>query len=148
MESDREAAEKLHRDCGEEYKDSGGAEICNGMTPWAFPGDISLVTETANGDFAAYACARRLPEKSEAGPVSSGETLSRLHITALEVRREYRGLGIGEELLRRLLETGAAEKNTLVSLDLPAGAEGFARVLLRESFKPQVVRYCRTGPVQ
>ena len=126
---DGEAAAELHRICAEE----GRNWACeNGMTgaPEDPPsGEMALVAETGGGDFAGYVS------------VSRRETLAR--ITALEVRPEYRGFGIGEALVSRLVdrlrETGVSH----ITIDIPAGAEGFSRVLLRSSFKALAVRYCR-----
>jgi ribosomal protein S18 acetylase RimI-like enzyme len=132
LDGDREAAAKLHRVCGEEGPNNGSrsneeAQIFTEMNPWVFPGDICLVAESAGKDFAAY--------------VSAIYGNSSLHIHALEVKPEYRGLGLGEALLAALLEKADFKKTPGVSIDLPAGLEAFSRVLLRESFKPCVLRY-------
>lgn len=121
--ADGEAAAALHRICGE-------AQRFGAADQWTFPGDCCLVAETAGGDFAAYISACRVPP-------------SRLHIHALEVNPEYRGLGLGETLLERLLEQ--ADRGGLVhlSIDLPAGSETFSRALFRKGFTPGVQRYCR-----
>ncbi|MDR1587485.1 MAG: GNAT family N-acetyltransferase [Treponema sp.] len=129
---DREAAATLHRACEEEYlnkenKPGGAARIFAEMNPWVFPGDICLVAESAGKDFAAY--------------ISAVYGASSLHIQALEVKPEYRGLGLGETLLRALLEKTKTGKLTSVSIDLPTDMEGFSRALARESFKPCVRRY-------
>jgi ribosomal protein S18 acetylase RimI-like enzyme len=147
--ADRQAAAELHRVCGEMYRrealnrePAAGstspalhaqniiAELFTAMNPWAFPGDLCLVAETSGGELAAYISA------VDAGP-------ARLHIHALEVGPEYQGLGLGESLLGRLLEQTANRNIRHISIDLPNGAEHFARVLLRESFQPCVQRYCR-----
>ncbi|MDR2921734.1 MAG: GNAT family N-acetyltransferase [Treponema sp.] len=126
-EGDRHRAEKLHQSCAGEC---GGADILSGMGGWVFPGDISFVAETAGGDFAGYISAQR-----------SSEAL--LRICALETEREYRGLGLGKELVARLLEKADSLNIANVVIDLPAGQEFFSRALLRESFRPCVMRYCR-----
>ncbi|MDR2160144.1 MAG: GNAT family N-acetyltransferase [Treponema sp.] len=127
---DEEAAAELHRICAEEERNWAGE---NGMagTPEIPPpgGERVLAAETGGGDFAGYIS------------VSRRETLVR--ITALEVRPEYRGFGIGEALVSRLLEQLRKTEVSHVTIDVPAGAEGFSRVLLRSSFKPLAVRYCR-----
>jgi GNAT superfamily N-acetyltransferase len=141
---DREAALKLHQRCLESYRGgayAGGeqegsaardliAETFAAMNRWEFPGDCCLVAETAGGEFAAYIAA-----------VYSGPSC--LHIHALEVSPEYQGLGLGESLLDRLLETADSLGVPRASVDLPAGTEHFERALLRGSFKPCVQRYCR-----
>jgi ribosomal protein S18 acetylase RimI-like enzyme len=153
-EADREAAAALHRRCIEElgvYAEEQGmgaawlpvfqpvsqrADFSGSQGTWSFPGDLGLVAETGNGEFAGYVAASR-----------QGETL-RIH--ALEVLSEYRGLGIGEDLLtrfigeaRRLLSARSGAKAPLqILIDLPAGSEGFSQVLYRDSFKAYMVRYC------
>lgn len=138
--ADSAAAAELHRICleqGRNDSDEGkklAAETLAAMSEWVFPGDRCLVAESAGGDFAACAC-------------GAFTALGCLHVSVLEVKPEYRGLGLGGALLSRLLEkTGGAFR---VSIDVPAGAEHFTRVLARESFKPCVQRFCFTGlPVQ
>jgi GNAT superfamily N-acetyltransferase len=139
-DADKEAAAALHQSCVEEARNYAveqglGAVYGDGLTGWAwsFPGDLSLAAETGNGDFAAYIAASR-----------QGNVL-RIH--ALEVRGEYRGLGIGEDLLARFIGEArrrfSGEKEAFhILLDLPSGSEGFSRVLYRDSFKPYAVRYC------
>jgi ribosomal protein S18 acetylase RimI-like enzyme len=132
LPEDRAAAEALHALCLRKFREAA-AENSIGLppeeSPWAFPGDLSVMVETSGGDFAGYIAAL----KREAA----------LHICALEVRPEYRGLGIGEALLSRLLAAAGEQGIARLSLDLPAGAEGFSRALIRESFQPYTVRYCR-----
>jgi GNAT superfamily N-acetyltransferase len=124
---DMPQAEKLHQSCIGEY---GGACVLSGMGEWVFPGDISFVAQTAGGEFAAYISAER-----------SSDTL--LRICALETEQEYRGLGLAKALIARLLEKTDSRKIANVVIDLPAEQEFFSRALLRESFKPCVMRYCR-----
>jgi GNAT superfamily N-acetyltransferase len=95
---------------------------------WLFPGSRTIVAETMAGDFAAYITA-----------LIQGEAL---RVAALEVRPEYRGLGIGETLLSRLLEQAGPEISRIM-VDLPAEAEEFSRVLLRNAFSPYTTRYVR-----
>jgi GNAT superfamily N-acetyltransferase len=128
-------AAELHRRCLEDYREYAEK---NGLTstleaaseeppPRIFPGDPALVAETGHGDFAAY--------------VSSIRRGSVLHITALEVNPEYRGLGLGESLLSRLVSLIDPQQISTVLVDIPGDAEGFSRVLLRENFKPYSCRY-------
>jgi len=119
-------AQELHRICLEEMP---AADIFTGMGEWVFPGDMGFVAETAEGEFAGYVCAVR--------------TAAHLNICALEIKPEYRGLGLGKAFIAHLLEQADSEKISNVIIDLPAGQEHFARVLLREEFKPGVLRYCR-----
>ncbi|GHV93367.1 hypothetical protein AGMMS50268_38700 [Spirochaetia bacterium] len=143
-EGDAAAAEELHRLCLEEYRKYAEDKGIEGAafeedSPWVFPEpSAGLAAEAGGGEFAGY--------------ISAVRTGTALHIKALEVQPEYRGLGIGEALVSRLLEKAAAEISgqepiSRLSIDLPAGAEGFSRVLLRSSFKPYAVRYCVTLPL-
>jgi ribosomal protein S18 acetylase RimI-like enzyme len=141
-ENDRDLAAALHGACIEELRSYAaehhlgmpylpGAEGAGG---WCFPGDPGLTAETVHGDFAGYIAA-----------VRQGETL---YIHALEVQAQYRGLGIGEELLTRFIgevrRQGAGPEGTAplrILVDLPSGSEGFSQVLSRDSFSPCMVRY-------
>jgi GNAT superfamily N-acetyltransferase len=134
-ERDAVIAGELHRRCLEEYCGSEGEgdsmlipESMMQEALWIFPGDMAFTAETGAGDFAAYISARR-----------DGTSL---RIAALEVKHEYRGLGIGEALLSHFLSRVDRTAISHVFMDLPSGVEGFSRVLLRESFKPYTTRYC------
>jgi ribosomal protein S18 acetylase RimI-like enzyme len=126
---------ELHRFCTEESitaqaeKEEAAAYASHSLSAeiWRFPGDLSFTAETGYGEFAAYISAVLLNKV--------------LHIIALEVKIEYRGLGIGEALLCTLLEKSAAKNVAEVIIDLPAEPEGFSRVLYRKDFKPLVTRY-------
>jgi len=126
--ADSEAAEQLHRSC------IGDAENSTSLSAWVFPGDMCIVAESAGGEFAAYICAAIRAAPAEA---------SGLHVAALEVKPEYRGLGLGKALLARLLEQADSRNISRISIDLPAEFENFSRVLSREQFQPLVTRYCR-----
>ena len=89
---------------------------------------FTLMAETGNAEFAGYITA-----------VRKGMDL---FITALEVKPEYRGLGIGKALLDHLLEKTENIKTTRIYVDLPSGSEGFSRALIREGFEPRMTRYC------
>ncbi|MDR2629914.1 MAG: GNAT family N-acetyltransferase [Spirochaetaceae bacterium] len=132
---DLRPATELHQHCLEDYRDYAEknglytleASIEEPVPTWMFPGDFSLVAETGQGDFAAY--------------ISSICRGSALYITALEVKPEYRGLGLGETLLSRLVTRLDPQAISTVLVDIPGASEGFSRVLLRENFKPYVYRY-------
>jgi len=134
-EEDKPDAQKLHKKCVDEYSgtDVISGIAVNGIGEWVFPGDIGFVAQTSGGDFAAYICAERM-----------SETL--LRICALETEQEYRGLGLGKELVSMLLEKSDKLGIPDVVIDLPAEQEFFSRALLRESFKPRVTRYYREKP--
>jgi ribosomal protein S18 acetylase RimI-like enzyme len=151
LPADREPAEELHRRCLEEFLDfAKQREILElpGQTPavgavgafgaadaflgesaarWTFPGSLSLVAEAGDGEFAAY--------------ISAVLREASLYITALEVRPEYRGLGLGETLLTRLAALAADGSASNLLLDLPANSGEFSKVLLRGAFKPYLHRY-------
>jgi GNAT superfamily N-acetyltransferase len=132
--ADAEAADALHRLCSAFASSIAGENAAEAAhefpNPWAFPGGLSLVAETASGEFSGCASA-------ENGADSS------LVIRVLEVAPRYRGLGLGRALLERLLAEADRRNVKRVFIDLPAEAENFARALLRESFKPFVQRFCR-----
>jgi GNAT superfamily N-acetyltransferase len=86
-----------------------------------------LVAESGAGEFAGYAAT-----------ANRGDTL---FITNIEVKAEYRGLGLGEMMLTRLLETAALKKAVHVVVELPQAAGNFSRVLLRSSFVPFSASY-------
>jgi len=124
--ADTELAKQLHRSC----IDVAENEIT--LSPYIFPGDMCIVAENSGGEFAAYICAAKT--ESESGG---------LHVNALEVKPEYRGLGLGKTLLARLLKQADSRNISRISIDLPAESETFSRVLSREDFQPVVTRYCR-----
>jgi len=87
----------------------------------------AMIAETGGEEFAGF--------------ISGIVDGSILFIQNLDVKPEYRGLGIGEALLEKFLDELDPNEITQVLLDLPSSADGFSRVLLRESFKPYTVRY-------
>ena len=135
--SDRPHAEELHRRCLEEHKEmlaESGADASAGAIVreaqrvlLETPGERGFVANSGNGEFAAYIT----------GTVKDAS----LYVQNLEVKAEFRGLGIGEVLLTRFLDSMNPDEVRQVFLDLPSWAEDFSRVLLRESFKPYTVRY-------
>jgi ribosomal protein S18 acetylase RimI-like enzyme len=121
----KELEETLMQSVPEKTARSFAAERAGG---WVFPGDRAVVAETGSGEFAAYLAAR-----------IRGDTL---RIAALEVRPEYRGLGIGEALLSRLPDR-VPSGITRIIVDLPSEHGDFSRVLLRNSFAPYTAGYVR-----
>ncbi|MDR1301329.1 MAG: GNAT family N-acetyltransferase [Treponema sp.] len=121
---DLAAAAELHHRIREEGNQPGAACL---PEPQDASGGLALVAETGGGDFAGYIATTCI-----------GKTL---YIHALEVKPEYRGLGIGEALFSRVLDTLDHAAISRVSMDLPVEAEWFSRVLLRKSFTPWVTRY-------
>jgi ribosomal protein S18 acetylase RimI-like enzyme len=129
LEGDGEDTAALHRVCAGEQRARAGETGPAGEPDDPPGGETALVAETGGGDFAGYIAVSRRGD--------------RVHITALEVRPEYRGLGIGGALVSGLLERLRGTGVSRVTVDVPAGAEGFSRALLRSSFDPLAFRYCR-----
>jgi GNAT superfamily N-acetyltransferase len=127
-EGDGKEEAALHRICARERRAWSRENGLAGEPESPPDGETALVAETGGGDFAGY--------------ISVSRRGTSAHITALEVRPEYRGFGIGEALVSRLLERLRETGASRVTIDIPAGAEGFSRVLLRSSFKPLAARYC------
>jgi ribosomal protein S18 acetylase RimI-like enzyme len=108
---------------------------------WKFPPDAGIVAETAAGTFAGYVAGTIDRVAGTIDPAAGGGTS--LRIFALEVKAEYRGLGLGKLLLSRLVEKAAENGISRINIDLPQGREDFSRHLLRESFTPYATRYTR-----
>ena len=136
-------AEELHRQCLDEYKNT----LIQNLDGFSLDGLLSqaqaMLRETS-------ADSRELIESGlvadsvagqMAGYVSFKSDGRVLYVQRLEVRLEFRGLGVGKALLSRLLESIDPEEIDQVLFDLPVGAESFSRVLHRESFKPYMTRY-------
>jgi GNAT superfamily N-acetyltransferase len=139
-EKDISQAEALHSQCvdelGENLAETGsspGIETVVGEL-YSFRGAVGssfgMTVETLNGDFAGY--------------ISGALKDSALYIQSLEVKPEYRGLGLGEALLVKFTDSLDRGKIKKVMLDLPSWTDGFSRVLIRESFKPYATRYWRS----
>jgi len=128
---DCENAAALHKLCIEETDDAYRV-ILKETNPFVFPCDHCFIAENANGEFAGFICA-----------ANSGS--SHIKINQLEVKPEYRGMGIGKTLLAKLLEK-ADEQKLSVTIDLPAGTEYFSRALFLEEFKPCLQRFVRFLP--
>jgi len=122
--ADSAAAGALHQYCVTD------ADYACFVQQWIFPGDLCIVAENGNGEFAAYVTAAL----DDSGV---------LHVHALEVKPEYRGLGLGKTLLDRLLAQAKKKGFSRISMDLPAEYSYFSRALVRENFQPVVTRYCR-----
>jgi len=65
------------------------------------------------------------------------------HVTAIEVLPEYRGLGIGEQLLEQALARIPPKTAQAITIDIPAYFEGFSRVIARHGFTSLTIRYIR-----
>jgi ribosomal protein S18 acetylase RimI-like enzyme len=139
-EKDRIQAEALHRRCVDELEEKlaeadsradietiAGELYSFRSTPGA---SFGVIVESQGGEFAGYICG-----------VLKGAAL---YIQSLEIKPEYRGLGLGEALLVKFIDSLDREKIKKVMLDIPSWTDGFSRVLLRESFKPYAARYWRS----
>ena len=135
-EEDITQARELHDHCLQEYRNtlaetsfSADGMLDEFQTLFSDPSfEAAMTAESAAGELAGYV---------------SGEKKGRVfYIQNLEVKAEFRGLGIGEILLVKFLESLDSTEISQVLLDLPSWAENFSRVLHRESFKPYMVRYC------
>jgi ribosomal protein S18 acetylase RimI-like enzyme len=128
-ESDAPDVSCLHKLCLNELKEKANACIFETEDQFDFSDGICIAAETASGEFCGCICA----VKEEAY----------LRITRLEVKPEYRGMGIGKTLLAKLLEKAAAGQGVI--FDLPAGCEYFSRALYIENFKPVMQRFVKNG---
>ena len=147
MEEDYKKAKELHRLCQEEIRnyfaengEKSSAEyllknaqafhyLSNNLfnDKPALPLVAAMTAETGGGEFAGF-----ISGIAE-GPV--------FYIQNLEIKPEFRGLGIGETLLDKFLENLDSEDISQVFFDLPSQAGDFSRLLHRGSFKPYVTRY-------
>jgi ribosomal protein S18 acetylase RimI-like enzyme len=124
-DSDKENAEVLHKFCIEKRSDNISSDL-ETVSPFIFPGDLCLIAESAGGDFAGYICAEK---KS-----------SVLQIQNLEIKSEYRGMGLGKIMLSKFVEKAGKQK---IVIDLPAGINYFSRTLHLENFKPFIQRFVK-----
>jgi len=126
-DSDLENAAALHKLCIDEKKDEPSFDVYERMNPFVFPGGLCFIAESASGEFSGFICAVK-------------DAPSYLQIRLLEVKPEYRGLGLGKALLAKLLEK-TQNCGFRITIDLPAGAGYFERSLHLENFKPSVQRF-------
>ncbi|MCL1955286.1 MAG: UPF0158 family protein [Brevinematales bacterium] len=126
-DSDLENAAVLHKICIDEKKDDPSFAVYIEMNPFVFPGDVCFIAESASGEFSGFICAVK-------------NTSSHLQIRLLEVKPEFRGLGLGKALLAKLLER-TQKCGFCITIDLPAGIDFFSRSLHLENFKPSVQRF-------
>jgi ribosomal protein S18 acetylase RimI-like enzyme len=127
-EKDAPEVSALHKLCVEELNENTKACVKESNKPC----DIFIAAETASADFCGYICAFK-----------DGEYLQ---ITRLEVKPEYRGMGIGKTLLTKLLsKLPEKAEGKGVIFDLPAEFEYFSRTLHVENFKPGMQRFLRSN---
>ena len=90
--------------------------------------DFCLIAETAG--------------EVHAGIISAEISGDCLIINILEVKPEFRGMGIGKTLLEKAAEKADREKLEVI-IDLPVESDFFSRTLYLESFKPCMQRFVR-----
>jgi ribosomal protein S18 acetylase RimI-like enzyme len=127
--ADSKKAAELHSICMDEIKERIGFSLFEDMKNFVFPVDLCYIAENANEELIGLICAVKDTSKS-------------MRICALEVRPEYRGMGIGKTLLEKLLEH--ANNQQAVTIDLPEGTDFFSKVLHMENFKPCITKYIRS----
>jgi len=129
-EGDAHEVSALHALCVEELKEKTKACVKETKAPSNLAGNVFLAAETASGDFCGY--------------ISAEKTSEYLQITRLEVKPEYRGMGIGKTLLAKFLSKlpEKAEGQGII-FDLPAGFEYFSHTLHIENFKPVMQRFLK-----
>jgi len=89
---------------------------------------VCFIAETAGGELA--------------GTVSAEINGDCLQVNILEVKSEFRGMGIGKTLLEKITEKADKEKLE-VTIDLPVESDFFTRTLHLENFKPYTQRFVR-----
>jgi len=126
-EGDEPDIAALHKICIEKLIKEDGTGIDELKSRDNFSGDICIAAETASGEFCGY--------------IAAVKNDGHIKITRLEVKPEYRGMGIGKTLLSKLLEKAGDQS---VVIDLPAGCEYFSRVLYLENFTPVMQRFVKS----
>jgi len=90
--------------------------------------DFCFAAETAGGELA--------------GTVSAKINGDCLQINTLEVKPEFRGMGIGKTLLAKMVEKAETQKLEVL-IDLPLEFDFFSRALHLENFEPCMRRFIR-----
>jgi GNAT superfamily N-acetyltransferase len=131
--ADLEKALTLHNQCMEEHTESAGELAMGDLLFDRFsldgedPGAVKIAALSVGGDFAGYIAA------SPAGRA--------MHIRELLVAPEYRGLGLGEALLNKLLERLRERGKTPLSIDIPNNFVGFSSALVKAGFTAMTTRW-------
>jgi len=129
LPSDLEKASSLHNACVSEAKVNA---VYKEMNPFVFPGDICLVSETKEGDFAGF--------------ISAGKINKNLHITNVDIAAEYRGLGLGKTMLSKLIDKAREMEIDGITVDVPDGMEKLAQNLFAQGFSLYVKRFALNMP--
>jgi len=140
-------AEELHRRHIEEARNKLIEEVAAFSTN-GYANDIADVIlneaqalRTISGSSLEHCLVVESGSEEFAGYISGIKKGAVFFIQNLEVKDKFRGLGLGEALLVKFLESLELTEVSEVLIDLPSWTEGFSRVLRRESFKPYTVRY-------
>ena len=81
-------------------------------------------------------------EGEEVGCINTKINENDCQIIKLEVKPEYRGLGLGTALLSKQLEMSIVKGKT-ITIDIPQKSHFFARILYQEGFKLDMQRFSR-----
>ena len=135
--------ESLYKNCLNEYqmglKNQDGIKNPGLFLPqetagWFSSDRIILVAETNGGEFAGFITAKQIEAS--------------IHVTSLQVKPEYRGLGLGKFLVEVLIDDITVQKKygsiSHISVDIPEEYTKLARFLFRKHFKPLSTRYYLT----
>jgi len=125
-ESDEPEMSALHRICIDNLNKDEKRILIEEKNNDFNSGDICIVAETLGGEFCGY--------------IRAEKKCDFFKITRLEVKPEYRGMGVGKTLLAKLPEKTAGQS---IVFDLPVNSEFFARVLHIEGFKPAMQRFVK-----
>lgn len=124
---DEDFVREIHQLCVSEYAAESYNVIAEPTLHLAAGNREIVVAETSRRELAGFVCVR-----------FDGDVAS---VEALEVRPEYRGLGIGERLLALITATASARNARTLLVDLPETVAPFSRVLARGGFETYLTRY-------
>ena len=99
-------------------------------------------TGTENNEKKSFCLIAETSGGEPAGTVSAEINGDCLKINVLEVKSEFRGMGIGKTLLEKIAEKADREKLEVI-IDLPFESDFFSRTLHLENFKPSMQRFVR-----
>ena len=105
----------------------------SGMAVVAAGSIAAMIAETASGEAVGF--------------ISAIQVDNNLLINYLEIKPEYRGLGLGKTLLNHFLKKLESIKHesldySKIYIDLPVEHRDFSRALIREGFEEHSIRYC------
>jgi ribosomal protein S18 acetylase RimI-like enzyme len=124
---DEDFVHDIHERCAEEYGAEAYPLIVDPLLDLLSGDREVVVAENSRGELSGFVCVRLEGDLAR--------------VEALEVRPEYRGLGIGDRLQTLITATASAKRARTLLVDLPEAAAPFARVLAREGFETYLTRY-------